>query len=221
MHKTIKALIFDMDGVIIDSEPLWRRAMVKAFGENGLKITEDECRKTTGKRLIEVIYYWLEQRQLPRNLAAKIEADTEKELIRLIHAEGEGMPGFFEVLLAAKTGGLKIGLATSSSQNIMQAVLQKLEIKSDFNAVLSAQNLPFAKPHPQVFMDCANLLQVPVGECMVIEDSVNGVIAGKAAQMVVVAVPEADHLKMPAFGVADYLCQHLTDVLPTIAALKA
>lgn len=220
MNGAIEAVIFDMDGVLIDSEPLWRRAMVKGFGENGLEISEDECRKTTGKRLEEVVRFWLNMAGMSAKLEPKITRDIVHELIHLIQTEGKAMPGAFDTLRVAKLQGFKIGLATSSAEEILNAVLHKLEARAFFDAVISAEHLPHAKPHPEVFMRCAELLGIEYCRCVVIEDSVNGVIAGKSAQMTVIAVPDAEHLHVAAFAVADYRCERLSDAIPIITALK-
>lgn len=211
MFGPIKAVIFDMDGVLIDSEPLWRRAMIKGFGENGLFLTEADCRKTTGQRLNEVIHFWLRQSNLPLSLAAKIEQDIVRDLIELIEIEGKAMEGVQLALAACLDNKLKLGLATSSSVEILNAVLDKLQISHHFHAILSAQNLKYGKPHPEVFIQCASLLGVEVHHCLVIEDSVNGVIAAKAAQMRVIAVPDNEHKNLPQFAVADFCFNHLSE----------
>lgn len=211
MQGPIKAVIFDMDGVLIDSEPLWRRAMIKGFGENGIKMTEADCRKTTGLRLKEVIALWLEHHQMSPLLVNKIETDIMKDLIALIENEGQAMPGASQLIETCNQLQLKVGLATSSSVQMMDAVLHKLQIKHQFHAILSAEDLRHGKPHPEVFINCANFIGVKPQDCLVIEDSVNGVIAAKAAQMRVVAVPDEEHKTLKQFAVADYFCNQLLE----------
>jgi len=211
MHLPIKAVIFDMDGVLIDSEPLWRRAMIKGFGENGIVITEAQCRQTTGQRLNEVVQLWVHKQQMPAEMTAKIEQDIVRDLIELIDQEGKSMSGANKAIETCENCNLKIGLATSSSVLILEAVLNKLQISHHFDAVLSAQNLKHAKPHPEVFINCAELLGVKPQECLVIEDSVNGIVAAKAAQMQVIAVPDEEHKNLKQFALADYFCNHLEE----------
>ncbi len=219
MPGTIKAVIFDMDGVLINSEPLWRRAMIKGFGENGLHLTEDDCRKTTGQRLIEVIHFWLKQSQMSPQLASKIEHDIVRDLIEMIQKEGSEMKGVKKLLDTCVEKKLKIGLATSSSVEILDAVLSKLQISKYFEAILSAQNLKYGKPHPEVFINCATILGIETQHCLVIEDSINGIIAAKAAQMRVIAVPDNEHKKVPQFVIADYVCHDLLEAKNTIEKL--
>lgn len=212
MEKSLKALIFDMDGVIIDSEPLWRKAMITGFTEIGLDFTEDDCRKTTGMRFKEVVEYWLNFYQLNNISVKQIEDRVLGILIELIQTEGKAISGALELIGLAKSKGWKIGLATSSYERLVEAVLTKLNIAKDFDAIVSAEKMRYGKPHPEVYLVCASRLGVQPGECAVIEDSVNGVIAGKAAQMLVFSVPDIDHRFMRQFAVADHPCENMKEV---------
>ena len=89
--------------------------------------------------------------------------------------------------------------------------IDSLNIRSYFGALCSAQYLPYGKPHPHIFLNCADALQVLPANCLVIEDSVNGVIAGKAAQMRVAVIPEEENRTNPKFAIADYHLHSLLD----------
>lgn len=212
MHHVTKAVIFDMDGVIIDSEPLWRKAMIKAFHDFNVPFTENDCRKTTGMRLNEVIKYW--QKLYPNEITNSDNLNQKilNYLIELIKAEGKAMPGLLELLEHLKAHKLKIGLSTSSDQILIETILDKLEIREYFHAILSAQNLRYGKPHPEVYLSCAEKLHVHPMDCLVIEDSINGIIAGKAAQMNVIAIPDPEHINNVKFNIADGIVSHLIEV---------
>ncbi|STR39818.1 2-deoxyglucose-6-phosphate hydrolase YniC [Klebsiella michiganensis] len=90
-----------------------------------------------------------------------------------------------------KAQGLKIGLASASPQRMLEKVLTMFELRDQFDALASAEGLPFSKPHPQVYLDCAARLGVSPMHCVALEDSVNGMIASKAARMRSIVVPEA------------------------------
>jgi mannitol-1-/sugar-/sorbitol-6-/2-deoxyglucose-6-phosphatase len=212
MHHHTRAVIFDMDGVIIDSEPLWRQAMVIGFQEFGLQFTEHDCRKTTGMRLKEVILYW--QTFYPEQLTNPdaVHHAIINKLINLINSQGTAMPGLTELLPHLKSKQIKIGLSTSSDQILIEAILNKLEIKHFFNAIVSAQHLRYGKPHPEVYLECAKQLEVHPMDCLVIEDSVNGMISALAAQMHVLAIPDAEHLNNVKFQAADAIIKHLSEV---------
>src|SRR3954462_379322 len=99
MDMQARALIFDMDGVLINSEHLWRKAMIKGFSEFEMRLTEDECRSTMGMRFREVIELWLNRHKKPSMLAPSIERRVQNLLIELINTEGrviEGIPGIIE-----------------------------------------------------------------------------------------------------------------------------
>lgn len=213
MFGTVKALIFDMDGVLIDSEPLWRKAMIIGFNSVGMSFTEEDCRKTTGMRFREVVEVWVKYFKMEDVNPIKLENEVLDILITLIETEGKPIPGALDVLNYARNKGLKIGLATSSSERLMNAVLKKLQLTNSFDAAVSAELMVYGKPHPEVFLVCAHKLNVAPMECVVIEDSVNGVIAAKAAQMKVFAIPDGEHRYMKQFGAADFFCENMKQVL--------
>ena len=136
-------------------------------------------------------------------------------LCELIKTEGSLIRGVEEVLTYLQKEQYKIALGTSSNVLLMNTVLDELGIRPYFDAVCSAEHLEYGKPHPEVFLNCSKILGVKPKECLVIEDSVNGVIAAKAAQMKVVAVPEEHNRHNPRFAIADYRIDSLLHLLPT------
>ena len=213
MTKEIKAVIFDMDGVLIDSEPLWRKAMIEGFASIGVLITEEDCKKTTGNRLKEVVEYWFEKLDILDFLPTEIEHRIINTLVKLINKEGKAISGVIEVINFCNNNNIKIGLATSSSNQLMEAVLEKLKLKNTFKCSISAENMEYGKPHPEVFLICASQLQISPLECIVIEDSINGVIAAKAAFMRVIALPEQENINNHKFSIADYKLNNMQEVL--------
>jgi len=213
MIKEIKAVIFDMDGVLIDSEPLWRKAMIEGFASIGVLITEEDCKKTTGNRLKEVVEYWFEKLDILDFLPTEIEHRIINTLVKLINKEGKAISGVIEVINFCNNNNIKIGLATSSSNQLMEAVLEKLKLKNIFKSSISAENMEYGKPHPEVFLICASQLQISPLECIVIEDSINGVIAAKAAFMRVIALPEQENINNHKFSIADYKLNNMQEVL--------
>ncbi len=213
MIKEIKAVIFDMDGVLIDSEPLWRKAMIEGFASIGVLITEEDCKKTTGNRLKEVVEYWFEKLNILDVLPTEIEHRIINMLVKLINNEGKAISGVIDVINFCNNKNIKIGLATSSSNHLMEAVLEKLNLKNTFKSSISAENMEYGKPHPEVFLICASQLQISPLECIVIEDSINGVIAAKAAFMSVIALPEHDNINNHKFSIADYKLNNMQEVL--------
>ncbi len=113
------------------------------------------------------------------------------------------LPGAREAVAMCKAQGLKIGLASASPLRMLEKVLAMFELRDQFDALASAEMLPYSKPHPQVYLNCAASLGVSPMNCVALEDSVNGMIASKAARMRSVVVPEAENSHDPRFVLAD------------------
>lgn len=186
----VKAVIFDMDGVLIDSEPFWRKADIEVFSTVGVKLTEEMCLQTMGMTCIESVKYWYRQFPWKNKSIEQIRDEIEEHVIKNITKHGKPMKGVDYILTFFDKLDLPIALASSSSENIIEAVLERLRLIWRFKVFHSAQYEEFGKPHPAVFLTTAERLGVKPEECLVFEDSINGVRAGLAAGMKVVAVPE-------------------------------
>ena len=208
----IKAVIYDMDGVIINSEPYWREAIISTFNNVGLAFTEDMCRITQGMRLIEVIEYWYDKTPWEGKTIIEVEGALLKKVTELISEKGIGMEGVNSSIQYFKGKGYKIALASSSALSLINVVLNKLDIANDFEVINSAEHLSYGKPHPEIFIKTALQLNVKPSECLVIEDSFNGVLAGKAAMMKVVAIPEVENKSDQRFTIADYKLNSLSQI---------
>ncbi|HOZ88567.1 MAG TPA: HAD-IA family hydrolase, partial [Bacteroidia bacterium] len=151
--------------------------------------------------------------------AADVEATVMNELYALIEAEGKFIDGIPAILDFCRAKKLKTGLATSSSNQLMNQVLKKLNLHGSLDAVVSAELMKYGKPHPEVFLHCAEQLNIAPGHCIVIEDSLNGVIAAKAAQMKVIAVPDEEHRAIAKFALADYNLNTMHEALDVLKTL--
>lgn len=208
----MKAVIFDMDGVLIDSEPLWKIAEIEGFGRVGINLTQTDCEETVGLRIDEVVRLWHKKVGWKNKSIEAVADDIVDVLIREIHAQGKALEGVYEALELFKSHGYKIALATSSYQRIINAVLEKLKIEKYFDQVHSAEFEVYGKPHPAVFLTTAEKLNIHPTECLVIEDSFNGVLAAKSARMKVVAVPEKSHQYDQRLIIADRVLTTLNEI---------
>ena len=206
----MKAVIFDMDGVLIDSEPLWKIAEIEGFGKVGLDLTHTDCEETVGLRIDQVVKMWHNKVGWTNKSLKEVEDDIVDVLIREIRKNGKALEGVYESLELIASADLKIGLATSSANRILEVVLEELKINQYFNAVHSAESETHGKPHPAVFLTAAEKLKVDPADCLVIEDSLNGVIAAKAARMKVIAVPEKSHAYDQKLELADMILPSLS-----------
>lgn len=208
----MKAVIFDMDGLLIDSEPLWKIAEIEGFKKVGINLTQTDCEETVGLRMDEVTRIWYNKVGWKNKTVEEVTEDVIDILIREIKIQGKALPGVYGILEDLKKEGYKIGLATSSYQRIIHAVLEKLSIAEYFDEVHSAEFEKYGKPHPSVFLTTAEKLNVSPLDCLVFEDSFNGVLAAKAARMKVVAVPEKSHHFDQRLIIADKVIESLEKI---------
>ncbi|MDO3695711.1 hexitol phosphatase HxpB [Wenyingzhuangia sp. chi5] len=209
--------IFDMDGVMIDSEPFWQLAQINALKHLGIKVTAEDCEKTTmGKRIDHVAKIWCDLHCLeisPKQLADEI----LDQVVISIKDNGQEIIGLKELLTYLKQENYKIGLATSSSWKIIEAVLHKLEVKHFFDEICSADDEVYGKPNPAVYIKAMQKLESKPSECIILEDSVTGMIAAKAS-MAFTIVLNAD-VSAPKFSIADQRCPSLAKVLRYLKTL--
>lgn len=217
--RQILAAIFDMDGLLIDSEPLWDRAELEVMASLGVDITRrNELPDTLGLRIDMVVDLWYAQQ--PWNGPDRGEV-TERIIARslsLVEEKRPLLPGVREALTLCKAQGLKIGLASASPLHMLEKVLAMFELTDYFDALASAGTLPYSKPHPQVYLDCAAKLGVDPLTCVALEDSVNGMIASKAARMRSIVVPEEANQSDPRYALADVKLSSLAEL--TVSHLR-
>lgn len=178
---SVQAVIFDMDGVIIDSEGFWQQAQIELLADQGIAITTKECeRYTKGKRIDEIALVWCERYGLTIE-KKQFEKDIVTWVCESIRSRGVAMKGLYQALECFHAHGYRIALATSSSQQIIEAVFDKLKIGSWFEVICSADDEQFGKPHPAVYLAAMLKLGLQPADCRVIEDSMNGFTAAHRA----------------------------------------
>lgn len=210
-----------MDGLIADTEPLWQEAEIKVFNAVGVPLTRAMCRQVMGQRIDEVVKYWYQQFPWEGKDLKTVENEVIEELLLLIGARAELLPGVANSLEWVERAGLKKAVASSSSLRIIRHLLQKVGLYERFETVCSAELEPYGKPHPGIFLTAAGQLGVLPRNCLVLEDSVNGVIAGKAARMNVFAVPDGEMGADPRFCLADAILKDLNQLEETVNRLYA
>lgn len=207
------AVIFDMDGVLIDSEPLWKIAMEEVFRSVGSVLTKQDFQKTCGLRIDEVVHFWYQHEGWKDVSAEEVEIRIVERMKELIKENGVPLSGVVETLLYLNENNKKVGLATSSYKVLVEAVLDVLNISSYFQVTHTAELEQYGKPHPAVYLTVAKQLNVEPMRCLVIEDSLNGIISAKAAKMKVVCIPEKTHHPEPKLILADYHYENMLDLL--------
>jgi len=207
----IKAVIFDMDGLLIDSEPFWRMSQKRIFSKRGLNLVEDDFESFMGKRVDEVVEIIYKKKPWQDKTQAEIADEIVEGVIELVEERGLALPGVEKTLKELQANNYKIGLASSSSLRIIKAVLKKLKLEAFFEVVHSAQFEEYGKPHPQIFISTAKMLGVSPSECLVMEDSFHGVIAALAANMKCIAIPDKEANNISRFVIADQVLESMEE----------
>lgn len=217
--RQILAAIFDMDGLLVDSEPLWDRAELEVMASLGVDITRrHELPDTLGLRIDMVVELWYAQQPWSGPDRQEVTQRIIARSLSLVEEERPLLPGVREALALCKAEGLKVGLASASPLHMLEKVLAMFELTDYFDALASAEALPYSKPHPQVYLDCAAKLGVSPLTCVALEDSVNGMIASKAARMRSIVVPEHANQQDARYALADVKLTSLAEL--TVAHLR-
>ncbi|ROR15396.1 hexitol phosphatase HxpB [Erwinia sp. JUb26] len=212
-HRPVVAAIFDMDGLLIDSEPLWHQAELDIFSTLDIDMSRrEELPDTLGLRIDQVVRMWYET--LPWNGPTQEEV-TQRVINRSLELVEETrplLPGVEHALQLCQRSGLKIALASASPLFMLERVLEMFNIRSHFEILASAESLPYSKPHPQVYIDAATRLGVDPLNCVTLEDSFNGMIATKAARMRSIVVPDEEYAADPRWALADVKLTSLNEL---------
>ena len=182
----IKAVIFDMDGVLINSEHLHLRAMNRVLQDLGLKITisTKEHDQYVGGRTIDMCYKLKEKYKLNISAQEMEKRKTVQYLKDIATDDGiEPVSGVVDFIKDLHCHGVSMVIASSSIKQVIEIVLDKFNLRQFFSGIVSGDQVEHGKPAPDIFLMAAKLLNMPESSCVVIEDSTHGVHAAKAAGM--------------------------------------
>lgn len=215
MNSTV---IFDMDGLLLDTEPLWGRSMMEVVTARNIPVGPDKFRETTGLKIHEVVHYWSVKYAWQNGNIHEVAEDIVDHIIALSKAEASIMPGALSLLENLRKEGFRVAVATSSPDRMLQELIRHFGLAGYFDELVSADAVAYGKPHPAVFLHCADKLQSPVLACVVLEDSVNGIIAAKASRMKAIAIPAIQHYDDQRFSLAELKVRSLEDLSPHLIA---
>lgn len=208
----IKAVIFDMDGLLIDSEPLWREAGIATRSKFKINLSPDLAKQTMGLRSDEVVRIWHNKfpwKEPSQKVVNEYFLDT---VINLIKSHDIERPGAIAAVKIVEEAKLPMGIASSSPTKVIRAGIERLGISHKMKVIYSAEHELYGKPHPGVYISAAKLLGVHPELCLAFEDSPNGVLSAKAAKMKCIAVPDEGMKSNKIFGIADKVLTSLLDL---------
>ncbi len=209
--NNIKAVLFDMDGLMVDTEPLHLQAYNIVLRKYGKHLTEKEVvRRYIGTADIDGSRDMVVRFQLPISAEELVNAKQVKAK-QLLKNNIVVQLGLMELLTDLKKAGYKIAIASSSQLETIEIIVDGLKITSLIDALSSAEEVKRGKPAPDVYLLAAKKLGVDPSECLVLEDAPKGVQAGKAAGMKVFAIP-SEYTKGQDFSLADKVLNSLSEV---------
>lgn len=200
-----------MDGLLIDSEPIWEAAEIDVFTKAHVPLTPEMTKQTMGLRVDEVVDYWFARYPWKNLTKQEVQKSIIKKVIELVKERGTAKPGVNKLIFKIEREKLPIAVASSSFTEIIKAVMDKLQIKDKIDLIYSAEHESYGKPHPGVYLTTASKLGVMPENCLAFEDSPNGVLAAKAAKMKCIAVPDEKIKGTSTFCIADKILNSLLD----------
>jgi mannitol-1-/sugar-/sorbitol-6-/2-deoxyglucose-6-phosphatase len=208
---TLTATIFDMDGLLIDSEVLWHKAEVEILGGLGVPLDADATRTTKGMFVSDVVAHWYSLASWTGPSVSDVAEQILERVGELVESEGRLLPGAPRALdLTAARGPL--ALASSTPRALIERCLAHFGLRERFEVITSAADVGFGKPHPAVFLAAAAGLRVAPTSCLAFEDAPAGVLSAKSARMTCVAVPDVAERFAPEMAIADLVLDTLADL---------
>ncbi len=198
-----------MDGLLIDSEPFWEEAGAETLAQYDIKLTPEQYHTSTGLRTREWVEWWFNGFDIDSQFTPDAERMVISRAIDKIRNHAQPMPGVPYILDFFKKKNFRIGLASSSPLAMIDVVVEKLGIADYVEAITSAEHMPKGKPHPMVYLECAEKMNVLPMQCLCFEDSFNGLIAAKAARMKCVAIPDKNFRDQLRWNAADLVLPNL------------
>lgn len=212
----IKAVVFDMDGLLIDSQPFWQTAQLEILPRLGVSISRQDTIDTTGMRVDQIVKMCYVK--FPRTGVSCEEVCEQivERVIALVREHKPAMPGLQHAIEVCQQHGLRLALASSSPLSLIDATIQTLQLEGIFDAHLSGDKLRYPKPHPEVYLIACEALETEPQHCLAIEDSFVGLLAAKSAQMKTIVIPEPAVADQKQFVIADRKLTSLLQVTPQL-----
>lgn len=185
-----KAFLFDLDGTLVDSMWIWKKIDIEYLGRFGLELPDNLQASIEGMSFSETALYFKERFSIPDSLE-EMKADWNRMAWEKYTREVPLKPGIRDFLTYYRARGVKMAVATSNSRELAEAVLAAHGLTNFFDTIVTGCEVAHGKPWPDIYREAAARLGVNAGECLVFEDVVAGIQAGRSAGMKVAAVEDA------------------------------
>lgn len=208
----LKAVLFDMDGVIVDTEPLHHKAYKMMFEDVGIDVSDTMYRSFTGQSTRGICEFLCKQFDLSLEPIV-LEKGKRAHFTKLFFEDPDLklLEGVEDLIKNYHSNGLTLVVASSASMFTINNVMKRFNLDPYFTDKLSGADLKASKPHPEIFLNAAKAAGVSTSECFVIEDSTNGIIAAKEANIFCIAYKSA-HSKDQDYSRADRLVSDYKDI---------
>lgn len=213
MLENIKAVIFDLDGTLVDSMWMWRDIDIEYLGRFGIPLPETLQKDISGMSFSETAVYFKETFGIPDSLEEIKRTWNEMAFYKYTH-EVPLKPGVKEFLKCLMEQGIRTGIATSNSKELVEAAVESLHISDYLDEIHTSCEVAQGKPAPDIYLLVAECLSVAPEQCLVFEDIPEGILSGKRAGMKVCAVEDEFSLSMTEEKkeLADYYITHYDEV---------
>lgn len=210
-RRAVKAVIFDMDGLMIDSERIYwdvGRRMARSFGK---EVSDKTLGNMMGRKPIESMEVYAADLGISVS-PAELRDRRDEEVLKALQSGVTPMPGLMTALDELLRGNYRLAIATSAIRRFVDVVLAQLGIASRFELLQTSDDVVDGKPNPEIYLRAISKLGVTADVCAVLEDSSNGALAGKRAGAYTIAVP-SEYTHWQDFNFVDYLAKNLDDAV--------
>lgn len=207
----MKAVIFDMDGVIIDSEPIHFEVDIETMKDFGCSISKEELNKYVGTTNEYMFNDIKNKYKLDKPVEEIINYKCELVKRKVIESDLAPIEGIIDLLINLKAKNIPAAIASSSPRDFIEVVVSKFQLEDYFSYILSGEEVENGKPAPDIYVETAKKLGIAPEECIVIEDSKNGVLAAKEAGMKCIGFKNINSGEQD-LSMADYIVNSIIEI---------
>ena len=204
-----RAVVFDMDGLLLDTEVLWQRAEEELFAAHGGVFSREDKLRVIGTSFEFTARYFAQRLGQPPERGAQLVDEMIEAMHAALQRDVAGRPGALE-LVARLRGRVPLGLASNSPRRLVDAALLTAGLTDAFDAIVTSDDVARSKPAPDIYLEACRRLGVSPAETLALEDSSSGVAAAKAAGLACIAVPQYAETDVTA---ADRVIDSLEELL--------